>query len=298
VIVSKILQLKDADLAVHDGRFNADDVHVSALLETMGIVGNTIRTRDPEILAQCHIRADVGGKYDPDTCDFDHHQEGGAGRRANGVPYSALGLVWKEVGAAKCGSQEIADMVDRMYIQSVDIRDCGSERIPKAGRINKVWTTGDFFNKHNPSYHLDTKDYMARFEEAKDVAGLILEDVIDDATGHILAPKMVRDALALRDDKRILVLDRYVPWGDTLDREAREVRAVVFCPDGESDTGWRVSRQGARLPREWCGKKGESLVQVTGVSDATFCSETGHVVAASTKEGALALARLLIQQGN
>ena len=62
-----------------------------------------VRTRDASALAAADARVDVGGKSDPATGDFDHHQRGGAGERPNGVRYASFGLVWKHYGAQLAG---------------------------------------------------------------------------------------------------------------------------------------------------------------------------------------------------
>lgn len=33
-----------------------------------------VRTRDPELLAECDVVVDVGGEYDPERHRYDHHQ--------------------------------------------------------------------------------------------------------------------------------------------------------------------------------------------------------------------------------
>ncbi|NXU11506.1 MYG1 protein, partial [Pardalotus punctatus] len=33
-----------------------------------------VRTRDPQLLAQCDVVVDVGGEYDPGRHRYDHHQ--------------------------------------------------------------------------------------------------------------------------------------------------------------------------------------------------------------------------------
>ncbi len=58
-----------------------------------------VRTRDEALLAAADVRVDIGGRSDPASGDFDHHQRGGAGERANGIRYASFGLVWRHHGA-------------------------------------------------------------------------------------------------------------------------------------------------------------------------------------------------------
>ena len=76
-------------------------------------ITEVIRTRDESIITQADIVFDVGNIYDPEHGRFDHHQTEGAGTRENGVPYASFGLVWKKYGTQICGSQEIADSIDK-----------------------------------------------------------------------------------------------------------------------------------------------------------------------------------------
>jgi len=91
-------------VATHPGNFHADDVFAVAVLQLVHGELEIVRTRDPELQAAADVRIDVGGRHDPATGDFDHHQNGGAGERANGIRYASFGLVWREHGEALAGS--------------------------------------------------------------------------------------------------------------------------------------------------------------------------------------------------
>lgn len=81
----------------HGGPFHADDVLAGAILLAMDPSLSIIRTRDPVAMAAASLRFDVGGAYAPGERTFDHHHANRA-VRANGVPYSSAGLIWKDVG--------------------------------------------------------------------------------------------------------------------------------------------------------------------------------------------------------
>src|SRR5204863_7099063 len=113
-------------VATHPGDFHADDVFAIAVLHLVaGGDISVVRTRDPDALAAADARVDVGGRDDPSTGDYDHHQRGGAGERPNGVRYASFGLVWREHGPALAGNPEAADGVDEFLIQGVDANDTG-----------------------------------------------------------------------------------------------------------------------------------------------------------------------------
>ncbi len=85
-------------IVTHSGSFHPDDVFSGALFSIL-FDGNIeiIRSRDPEIIKTGDYVFDVGGLSDGEK-NFDHHQEGGAGERENGIPYASFGLVWKRFG--------------------------------------------------------------------------------------------------------------------------------------------------------------------------------------------------------
>lgn len=65
-------------------------------------------------------------------------------------------------------------------------------------------------------------------------------------------------------------------------------------------TGIRRSSDGfelrADLPAAWAGLTGEDLAAVCGVADATFCHNGRFIAAARTREAALEMARLAVNQ--
>src|SRR3990167_8310800 len=83
-------------VVTHSGNFHTDEVFACAVLSLLND-GNieVIRSRDSEVWATGDYVVDVGGEYNSERGRFDHHQEGGAGVRPNGIPYSSFGLVWK-----------------------------------------------------------------------------------------------------------------------------------------------------------------------------------------------------------
>src|SRR3989338_4210933 len=102
---------KKIRIVTHNGKFHVDDLVAVAALQFMLGEANTqvIRSRNPDDWKTGDYVLDVGAVYDPATNRFDHHQHGGAGARENGVPYSALGLVWKHYGEKICGSRTVSE---------------------------------------------------------------------------------------------------------------------------------------------------------------------------------------------
>lgn len=119
-------------IGTHSGTIHADDVFACAALKILFPEAEIVRSRDPAILAACDILVDVGGKHDPSSFAFDHHQEGGGGVRENGIEHSAFGLVWKRFGNEICmGSAEIARMIGKRIVAAIDANDNGQDLIKK-----------------------------------------------------------------------------------------------------------------------------------------------------------------------
>ena len=111
-------------VATHPGNFHADDVFAVAVLRLAHGPIELVRTRD-ERVASADVRVDVGGRSDPATGDFDHHQRGGAGERANGIRFASFGLVWRAHGEALAGGRGGGGRVDERLVQGVDANDTG-----------------------------------------------------------------------------------------------------------------------------------------------------------------------------
>src|SRR3989344_8466592 len=96
-------------IVTHNGRFHIDELFgIAAVMLAYPGKHQVLRTRDMEVVASADVVIDVGGIYDPSKNRFDHHQEGGAGLRENGVPYSSFGLVWQKFGEQLSGSKDSA----------------------------------------------------------------------------------------------------------------------------------------------------------------------------------------------
>jgi uncharacterized UPF0160 family protein len=103
-------------VATHPGNFHADDVFAIAVLGLVHGPLDVVRTRDEAVQDAADLRVDVGGRSDPATGDFDHHQKGGAGERPNGIRYASLGLVWRAHGEGLAGGPEAAAAIDERLV--------------------------------------------------------------------------------------------------------------------------------------------------------------------------------------
>ncbi|HEV7492197.1 MYG1 family protein [Baekduia sp.] len=292
-------------VATHPGNFHADDVFaVAALRLAHDDAVEVVRTRDETMQAAADVRVDVGGRSDPETGDFDHHQKGGAGERANGIRYASFGLVWRALGAQVAGSEAAAAAIDERLVQGVDANDTG-QTIAEAlvGDIRAMSVSG-VIAALNPSWdeELTPAQEDARFDEAVALATRILEREVAGAAAYDRARQLVLDAIARAEDPRVIELDRNMPWREAVVAGAPEALYVIYP---KSD-GWGLqavptapgsfeNRQ--RLPSAWGGLASEELAAATGVEDAVFAHVAGFYASAGSREGITTLARLAMAQG-
>jgi uncharacterized UPF0160 family protein len=287
-------------VATHPGNFHADDTFAVATLRLAHSDGvEVIRTRDEVAQAAADVRVDVGGRSDPETGDFDHHQKGGAGERANGIRYASFGLVWRAFGTQVARSEAAAKAIDERLVQGVDANDTG-QKIAQAliGDIRPMSVSG-VIAALNPSWdeELTPAQEDARFEEAVALATRILEREVAGAAAYDRARQLVLDAIARADDPRVIELDRNMPWREAVMAGAPEALYVIYP---KSD-GWGLqavptapgSFENRRsLPAEWGGLGSEELAAATGVDDAVFAHVAGFYASAGSRDGITALARL------
>jgi len=158
----------------HAGKFHADDVFATALLQ--------IIRPDIRITRGFVVPDDFDGiVYDIGFGMFDHHQEPRE-YRANGIPYAAFGLLWRVLGPGLVGERQ-ARLIDENFIQPLDLND-------NTGEQNSLCDAIGFFN---PVW--DSKeDQDTCFFKAVAVAKQILENQIESANAVNRADEKVQQA--------------------------------------------------------------------------------------------------------
>lgn len=299
---------KKIKIVVHDGIFHADDVFaVATYLLYEEKKGNTsyeiIRTRDEKIISEADIVIDVGRVYDPSKKRFDHHQPEGAGVRKNGIPYAAFGLIWKEFGEFLCNSEGEATDIDRTLVSATDAEDNGFEisdpRIEDIDAMSLDQLVGYF----NPTWREDFEDQDKRFLDMVDLAKRIVKRAVDKEGAERLAQDYVEEKYQESEDKRMIVLDKAVPWKKALIRKLDPL-FVVFPYQGIEGrwVGYAVPLKlgtfeyRAYFPESWAGLVDEELEQISGIPRAKFCHKGRHLVSAGDKETVIKLVQLAINK--
>jgi uncharacterized UPF0160 family protein len=293
-------------LVTHDGSFHSDDIFACAtlclFLEKNGEKFKIIRTRDEEEIKSGDYVFDVGGIYDEKTNRFDHHQIGGAGKRANGIEYAACGLVWKKFGIELCSSREVVDVIDQKLFSPIDAFDNGISLYKSNFDDVLPFTINDVMSVFSPT-SLENMSKDEQFLKAISFAKEILQREIKKTGDRIEITKIIQDFYKNSIDNRIVVVDkpkvsRYEVWN-----ALQDFSEPLFVIYGDGD-GWAavamkkeknsfINRK--NFPKSWAGLKDEELENVTGVPGAVFCHRGLFLTVAKTKEGAIKLAQIAVE---
>src|SRR3954454_6330254 len=283
-------------VASHPGNFHADDVFAVAVLELVHGPLEVVRTRDAERQAAADLRVDVGGRSDPSTGDFDHHQKGGAGEGANRIRFASFGLVWREHGEALAGSPEGAAAIDERIVCGVDANDIGQTLVePLIDDVRPMSVSG-VIAALNPAWDeaLTPAEEDDRFAQAVALARGMLERELAGAAAFARARDLVAAAIRRAEDPRVIELDSNMPWREAVVTSAPEALFVVY-PKSDGWGSQAVPREVGsfenrlRFPADWRGRSGADLAAATGVEDAVFCHAAGFYASAGSREGIVAL---------
>lgn len=292
-------------IITHSGAFHADDVMAVALLtlllERKGEAYEVIRTRDEAIFPTGDYVVDVGEVYDALSQRFDHHQEGGAGARANGVPYSSIGLVWKHHGMEFCQDQTIWNRIDVGMIESLDLSDNGIETYTVTSQNIHPYLWHNVVGTFRP-VGKDVGREDERFLELVAFCRRLLVNILAVEQDRLEAEKQVEAVYANTLDKRVLVFPEFLQW----QRPVAALHDVLFVITPERiGTSWKLNttrdddmgfRNRKDLPASWAGKSGKELAEISGVPDAFFCHNKRFVAGAGSKEGAIAMALRALEE--
>ena len=284
-------------IVTHNGDFHSDDVFsIASISIKLGEI-DIVRTRDNELIKNADYAIDVGGESDGEK-KFDHHQEGGAGERINGIPYASFGLVWKAFGEEICGGKEISELIDKKLVQPIDAADNGLNILTPVFKDLFPYMVGDCIQSFKPGWN--EENLSNAFKEAVEFAKNLLLREISKFKTEEDGKKIVEDIYKNSDDKQIIIMDKKYPWENVLNKYNEPLFAVYPTREGDS---WHVKsirsnfydfKVRKEMPISWAGKRDKELAELTGIDDALFCHNKRFLVAARTKEGAIKLAHLAL----
>lgn len=284
-------------VVTHNGSFHADDVFgVATLKMHVGEPLKIVRSREREDIGKADFVVDVGEQYDPNRDRFDHHQQGGAGARENGIPYAAFGLVWKKYGPAVCGSKEIAKIVDSKLAQPIDAIDNGVSLNEGESRVDGVYpyTIASMVAAFRPTWQERESDSDMLFDSLVKLATGVIDRERAHGQAAIAATDEVEQAYHNADNKQLIVLEKDLPWRNVLCSKPEPLVAVYpkpergeWCVKAVPDEGFKNRID---LPESWAGKSGRELAEITGVDGAVFAHRARFMAVAKTKQQAKELA--------
>jgi len=296
-------------LVTHSGGYHADEVLSSVILTRLFPQARLIRSRAPEWITPGADRIvyDVGGAYDALKGIFDHHQRG-APLREDGQPYSSFGLIWKHygrdylvaTGVPEAHVEALHTSFDLAFVLPIDLTDNGalSPSGPLAGLTLPALleTLKPVFDDTDP----DADD--RKFQDAVAIARSFVEAKIAQSAAKLRAEALVLQAIERTGQGRVLELPTGMPFRPAIVKAGADHLLFVVHPR-EKDwcvTGIRRGDEGfelrADLPVAWAGLTNDDLEAVCGVKGATFCHNGRVVAAAKTREAALAMADLAVQE--
>jgi len=323
-------------IVTHGANFHSDDIFAVATLITLlekqakenGLQGTDakikiIRTLEPEKFAPlggtlpADYIVDIGKVYKASKGLFDHHQEGGAGKRENGVPYASFGLVWKQFGKELCdGSKVGAEWIDRHIVQGIDAMDNGMYLYTPVLEESHPFLFEDYFSTAcdvvkasvgqgaKSSSSADEKAFYKEFMRLVEIAKDVLRVYIEKSKGREAIVKDARRAYMKAKDERVIVSDHFIPTRFEEFRAPEFVEPCLFVyPNLRNQwSAKNILKNGQTydaqffFPESWRGKSPEELAHITGVPDALFCHNSGFLAVAQSKEGILKMIEVAFEQ--
>lgn len=287
----------------HSQQFHIDELIAIALLDVYVFQGKyeVVRTRDEKILSTARNNPeafviDVGGVYDPDMLNFDHHQNDDKLRWADGLPYSSCGLVWKWLRETKKLHQhmndETMDIIENDLVRRVDKHDNGLEKMSELILL--------IMYNRKPD---DPKAQDRQFKMASRAAKDYFINYYSYVRGNIKAEKEIVKAIKKSEEyKDIVVCESNIKDASKRIAQLTDKKMVIYP---HSNGMWAIKTvpsdprndfsQKCPAPKEWLGLKEKELESVSGIQGLYFCHKGGFLTFfRGSIEDAVKVARVII----
>ncbi len=291
-------------VVTHSQQFHIDELLAIALLETYAANGEKIeivRTRDEKILSvalndEKTFVIDVGGAYNPEKLNFDHHQNDSALCWKDGLPFSSCGLIWKWLRDTKKLHQhmneETMDIIENDLIKRVDKHDNGMEKFSEL--IFLI-----MYNRKPDDPSAQDKQFKRALRAAVDY----IFNFFTYVRGNIKADKEINKAIKKSESiQGIVVCDSNIKDAAKRLSKLTDKELVIFP---HSNGVWAIKTlpsdpkndfsQKCPAPKEWRGLKEQELEKASGIKGLYFCHKGGFLTFfKGTIEDAIKVGRLMI----
>lgn len=287
----------------HSQQFHIDELIAIALLDVYVFQGKyeVVRTRDEKILAEARKNPeafviDVGGVYDPDMLNFDHHQNDDKLRWADGLPYSSCGLVWKWLRETKKLHQhmndETMDIIENDLVRRVDKHDNGLEKMSELILL--------IMYNRKPD---DPKAQDRQFKMASRAAKDYFINYYSYVRGNIKAEKEIVKAIKKSEvHQDIVVCESNIKDASKRVAQLTDKKMVIYP---HSNGMWAIKTvpsdprndfsQKCPAPKEWLGLKEKELETASGIQGLYFCHKGGFLTFfRGSVEDAIKVARVIV----
>lgn len=282
------MKSKKLKVVTHAGGFHADELFAIALIKHF--VDDNIdieRTRDKYLLKRYkrdqHVWViDVGGEYNVQMHNFDHHQS--TFRKTwvgTDILLSSCGLVWtflKKNGYLKHLTNFQISEFENKLVKRIDAHDNGCGK----------WAHAVIFKLFNRSHDNDSG-----FLKALAMACEYISNSLFYFKNEGENIKNLYDHKYISNGKIVVVDDE--KFFNVIPSIKMNTGADVVVEHKVSEGTWSVQgiSYNILVPEEWRGIS-ESALRVVTDSDVLFAHRSGHLVKTRTRETAIRVARLML----
>lgn len=254
---------------------------------------DVIRTRDPKTLEEAKKDpstwvVDVGFEHNPEMKNFDHHQSQFHKTWPCGTPKSSCGIVWDFLKENNFLSQhmnkETIEAIEKEVIIKVDKQDNGIEMWKEAFFIS-------IFNRQSNDNKVLDKQFHKALRSTEDffknMFGVIRQEIKakKEVEKVIKASEEFEGVVVLKSNNKRLIHEL----------QSTDQKVVVAPYKGKDEFQIRtISNE--KMPKNWGGRQGKDLEEVSGFPGMVFCHKGGHLcVVKGTKELAIFIAQHIIK---
>ena len=294
---NEVLSWMDGETGTFPSRFWADGT------EDLRRPFVVVRTRDSALLKKaCEnpnvFVVDVGGQYNKDLLNFDHHQHSMQETWSDGTPYSSTGLVWEYLKRQNLlpFAERVGTLIENDFIKSLDRHDNGLE----ASNIAAV-LAGFNRSTENPA------EQNQQFSKAITVIREALQNAIFSAEVKCEAETVLTQAWknAQKHGSTIVGLKNHITYHDCsgLLKEISGGAADLIIIPGQGNRFSLISQKLDNafsiknpVPEEWRGKMDFLVETARGPVLVKFAHKSGFMcVVEGTLAQAMSVGRVVVQ---